>query len=86
MRIIQTIACITLALALSGCTTDQEDAAAACSGISNWNIHDSCEANFLNNRQIDRNEQNAMLGAMILNRPVQTSCMNIGGIVTCSSR
>ena len=25
-------------------------------------------------------------GAMLFNRPVQTTCMNIGGIVTCTSR
>jgi hypothetical protein len=26
------------------------------------------------------------IGASLLNRPVQTSCTNIGGIVTCTSR
>jgi hypothetical protein len=77
-----------LALALAGCTvtTDEQDAAAACGVIVNPNIRDTCMANYVSNEQAGRNAQWNMIGASMLNRPVQTSCMNIGGIVTCSSR
>ncbi len=77
-----------LALALAGCTvtTDQQDAAAACGGIVNPDIRDTCVADYVNNAQAGRNAQWNMIGASMLNRPVQTSCTNIGGIVTCSSR
>jgi hypothetical protein len=77
-----------LVLALAGCTvpTDAEDAAAACSGIVNPNIRDECMARYVSNVQAERNAEWDMVGASMLNRPVQTSCTNIGGIVTCSSR
>ena len=77
-----------LALALAGCTvtTDEQDAAAACGRIVNSNIRDTCMANYVSNAQAGRNAQWNMIGAPMLNRPVQTSCMNIGGIVTCGSR
>jgi hypothetical protein len=77
-----------LVLVLAGCTvtTDEQDAAAACGGIVNPNIRDTCMANYVSNAQAGRNAQLNMIGASMINRPVQTSCMNIGGIVTCSSR
>lgn len=74
---------------LAGCgpvTTDAEDAAAACAGIRNPNIRDTCIANYVNNAQIGRNAEWDAVGASMLSRPAQTTCMNIGGIVTCSSR
>ena len=76
---------IFLVLALAGCTvtTDEQDAAAACGGIVNPNIRDTCMANYVSNAQAGRNAQLNMIGAAMLRRPVQTSCINIGGIVTC---
>ena len=75
-------------MTLAGCstTTDAQDAAAACGGIANSNIRDNCVANYLANAQARTNAQWDMIGASMLNRPVQTSCMNIGGIVSCTSR
>jgi hypothetical protein len=77
-----------LVMVLTGCTvtTDEQDAAAACGGIVNSNIRDTCMANYVNNAQAGRSAQMNMIGASMLSQPVQTSCMNIGGIVTCSSR
>ena len=78
-----------LVLALAGCdtTTDEQDAAAACGGIVNSDIRDNCVVNHVNNAQAGRNAQWDAIGASMLRGPqVQTSCMNIGGIVTCNSR
>ena len=77
-----------LVLVLAGCggTTDAQDAIAACSGIGNSHMRDVCMVNYVNNAQVGRNGEWDTIGASMLNRPVQTSCMNIGGIVTCSSR
>lgn len=74
--IVATLA-LTLALALAGCTTDEEDAAAACGD------NDRCQTNYLARAHAREDaEEAAVLGAM-LTRPVHTTCMNIGGIVTC---
>jgi hypothetical protein len=75
-----------LAVMLGGCTTDEEDAARVCGGITNSDIRDICVANYLSYAQARTNAEWDMIGASMLNRPVQTSCMNIGGIVTCTSR
>lgn len=71
-----------LVLALSGCSSDEELAARSCSRFTNADANQICQARELSRIQ---GEWDAV-GASMLNRPVQTSCMNIGGIVTCSSR
>jgi hypothetical protein len=80
-----------LVLALAGCDSeatrsDEQNAAAACGGIVNSDIRDTCMANYVNNAQARRNAEDDMIAASMLHRPAQTSCMNIGGIVTCNSR
>jgi hypothetical protein len=36
--------------------------------------------------EVRQDREEILIAPMLLNRPVQTSCMNIGGIVTCTSR
>jgi hypothetical protein len=62
---------VPLALVLAGCnvTTDEQDAAAACSRIVNPNIRDTCMANYVNIVQAGRNAQMSIIGASMLSRP-----------------
>lgn len=74
-----------LAIALAGCghvTTDAEDAYAACGGI-NGPYRDMCMANYVNTARAGRDAQWSAIGAGMTSRPAATSCMNIGGIITC---
>ena len=72
-------------LALAGCdtTSDAQDAAAACGGIRNSSSRDACISNYVNNARIGRDAEWSAAGAAYLSRPARTTCMNIGGIVTC---
>jgi hypothetical protein len=83
-----------LVLALAGCAEinamqeadKQQRAWDACAGIANSDIRDTCVSNYVNNAKARSDaEEAAVLGAM-LSRPVQTSCLHIGSIVTCNSR
>ena len=83
-----------LVLALAGCAeinaeqeaSKQQDAATACRGIVNSDIRDTCMSNYVNNARARNDAEDAILLGSMLHQPVQTSCMNIGGIVTCNSR
>lgn len=79
------IGVVALAVTLTGChvTSDQEDAYAACGWINNPNTRDVCMSNHVNTALAGRNAQWSAIGMGMLARPAATSCMNIGGIVTC---
>ncbi len=84
MKRIAIAAVITLALA--GCghvTSDAEDAAAACYRVVNPHIHDQCMANFVNTAQAGRDAQWSAIGNGMLSRRGPSSCMNVGGIISC---
>lgn len=70
-------------LALSACTTDAQDAAEACGGLRNPIARQMCVSNYLTNAKLQHNAEWETVGASMLNRPRTTTCMNIGGIVTC---
>ncbi|HXR34798.1 MAG TPA: hypothetical protein VN754_02555 [Candidatus Binataceae bacterium] len=77
---------LVLTVVLGGCSTDEELAAQACAHVADPAAAERCQTRYLEQAERSREMQNMMIGGAMLNRPVQTSCMNIGGIVTCSSR
>ena len=80
-----------LVLALAGCAeinaeqeaSEQRRALNACAGIVNPHIRDTCVSNYVTNANAQSDAVNAIFLGAMLHHPVQTSCMNIGGIVTC---
>lgn len=73
---------LVLPLVLIACTTNEQDAANACGGIRNTHSRQVCVANYLSNAQLQQNAEWDTVGTMLY-RPARTTCMNIGGIVTC---
>lgn len=64
--------------ALSACTTYEQDAARACGGDR------SCISRYMSNAMLQSNAEWETVGGMLSAGSRRlTTCMNIGGIVTC---
>jgi hypothetical protein len=78
-----------LLLALTGCQTDGQRAWNACEPIADHRAWGECFDQHMVHtapqRQQQENEELTLV-PLLLNRPAHTTCMNIGGIVTCNSR
>jgi len=73
-----------LAIALAACITYEQDAASACNGISNTHSRQICVANYLTQARLQSDAEWETVGGMLYNSGRrQTTCTNIGGIVTC---
>jgi hypothetical protein len=73
-------------LAACDTTPDSELAYSACSGIGTTYTREACMANYVGQLQAGRNAQWEAIGAGMASGGYyrrQTTCMNIGGIVTC---
>jgi hypothetical protein len=74
---------LTLA-ALTACTSYEQDAAAACNGIRDAHSRQMCVANYLTQARLHSDAEWETVGGMLYNSGRrQTTCTNIGGIVTC---
>jgi hypothetical protein len=81
----KTILLAGLTLTLAACTTYEQDAASACGGISNTHSRQMCVANYLTQARLQSDAEWETVGAMLSQSSYRrtTTCMNIGGIVTC---
>ena len=74
-----------MVLVTGGCDypSDEQLAAQACAHVVNPIASERCQERYMDRAERNQEMQNMMIGGMILSRQAQTSCMNIGGIITC---